>query len=73
MKINENQSIHCEGKSPSKNLSKNVGKWEDGDPRIYLFLIELQGVNKILCFSLKCCDFSELCLFCCSAGVLPAI
>ena len=24
-------------------------------------------------FSLKCCDFSELCQFCCSAGVLPAI
>ena len=27
----------------------------------------LQGVNLILCFSLKCCDFSELCKFCCSA------
>ena len=23
-------------------------------------------------FSLKCCDFSELCQFCCRAGVLPA-
>ena len=23
-------------------------------------------------FFLKCCDFSELCQFCCSAGVLPA-
>ena len=23
-------------------------------------------------FSLKCCDFSELCQFCCSAGFLPA-
>ena len=23
-------------------------------------------------FSLKCCDFSEFCQFCCSAGVLPA-
>ena len=22
-------------------------------------------------FSLKCCDFSELCQFCCSASVLP--
>ena len=27
----------------------------------------------ILCFSLKCCDFFELCKFCCSACVLPAI
>ena len=27
----------------------------------------------IVDFSLKCCDFSELCQFCCSAGVLPAI
>ena len=26
-----------------------------------------------MCFSLKCCDFSELCKFCCSAGVWPAI
>ena len=30
--------------------------------------------NLILCFSLKCCDFSELCKFyCCSAGVWPEI
>ena len=27
---------------------------------------------KYCVFSLKCCDFSELCQFCCSAGVLPA-
>ena len=26
----------------------------------------------IVFFSLKYCDFSELCQFCCSAGVLPA-
>ena len=25
-----------------------------------------------MCFSLKFCDFSELCQFCCIAGVLPA-
>ena len=25
-----------------------------------------------MCFSLKFCEFSELCQFCCSAGVLPA-
>ena len=28
--------------------------------------------NKYCVFSLKFCDFSELCQFCCSAGVLPA-
>ena len=27
---------------------------------------------KYCVFSLKCCDFSELCQFCCSTGVLPA-
>ena len=27
---------------------------------------------KYCVFSSKCCDFSELCQFCCSAGVLPA-
>ena len=27
---------------------------------------------KYCVFSLKCCDFSELCQFCCNAGVLPA-
>ena len=27
---------------------------------------------KYCVFSLKCCDFSELCQFCCSAGVLPS-
>ena len=27
---------------------------------------------KYCVFSLRCCDFSELCLFCCSTGVLPA-
>ena len=27
---------------------------------------------KYCVFSLKCCDFSELCQFCCSAGFLPA-
>ena len=26
---------------------------------------EVQGVHYILCSSLKCCDFSELCQFCC--------
>ena len=26
----------------------------------------------IVFFTLKFCDFSELCQFCCSAGVLPA-
>ena len=26
-----------------------------------------------MCFSLKCWDFSELCKFCCSTGVWPAI
>ena len=31
-----------------------------------------QGVHKILCFSFKFFKFSELCQFCCSAGVLPA-
>ena len=34
---------------------------------------QIQGVHQILCFSLKCCEFSELCQFCCSAGVWPAI
>ena len=33
----------------------------------------LQGVHKLLCFSLQYWNFSELCQFCCSAGVLPAI
>ena len=28
---------------------------------------------KYCVFSWKCCDFSELCQFCCSAGVLPAL
>ena len=28
---------------------------------------------KYCVFSLKFCDFSELCQFCCSAGVLPVI
>ena len=33
----------------------------------------IQGVHQILCFfSLKFCDFSELCKFCCSAGDWPA-
>ena len=27
---------------------------------------------KYCVFSFKCCDFSELCQLCCSAGVLPA-
>ena len=27
---------------------------------------------KYCVFSLKCCDFSELCQFCCSTGFLPA-
>ena len=27
---------------------------------------------KYCVFSLKCCVFSELCQFCCSAGVLPS-
>ena len=35
--------------------------------------IRLQNVHLILCFSLKCCDFSELWKFCCCAGVLPAL
>ena len=34
---------------------------------------QIQGVHQILCFSLKCCEFSELCQFCCSAGVWPVI
>ena len=28
---------------------------------------------KYCVFSIKCCDFSELCQFCCSAGILTAI
>ena len=34
-------------------------------------LLDVQGVHQILCFFLKCCNFSELGQFCCSAGVLP--
>ena len=36
--------------------------------------LHIQGVHEILCFSFKCCDFSErsACFFC-SAGVWPAI
>ena len=30
--------------------------------------LHIQGIHKILCFFLKCCDFSDLCQFCCSAG-----
>ena len=33
----------------------------------------LQGVHKLLCFSLQYWNFSELCQFCCSAGVLTAL
>ena len=29
-------------------------------------------LGKYCVYSLKFCDFSELCQFCCSAGVLPA-
>ena len=32
----------------------------------------IQVFIKYCVFSLKCCDFSELCQFCCCAGVLPA-
>ena len=34
-------------------------------------LLDVQGVHQILCFFSKCCNFSELGQFCCSAGVLP--
>ena len=36
-------------------------------------VIEDTGCSlNIVFFTLKFCDFSELCQFCCSAGVLPA-
>ena len=31
----------------------------------------LTGCSLNIVFSLKCCDFSELCKFCCNAGVWP--
>ena len=37
--------------------------------KIYIYRMFI----KYCVFSLKCCDFSELCQFCCSYGVLPAI
>ena len=42
-----------------------------GDPRWKPKKDICPGVHQILGFSLKC-NFSELCQFCCSAGVLPA-
>ena len=34
---------------------------------------EIQSVHKLLCFSLKCCDFSELCKFYCSAVIVSIV
>ena len=49
-----------------KNATKTNGRAKMTD---IWNIRDIQGVHLILCFSLK---FSELCQFCCSAGVLPA-
>ena len=39
---------------------------------IYPYIFSYRVFIKYCVFPLKCCDFSELCQFCCSAGFLPA-
>ena len=40
---------------------------------VYIYIYVYTGCSlNIVFFSLKCCNFSELCHLCCSAGVLPA-
>ena len=56
------------------------GEGENGDDALalvpFLDLLNHSGRYRVFIkycvFSLKFCDYSELCHFCCSAGVLPA-
>ena len=76
---------NVDGRYVEKLLSNLAAKIKRGKDRLELSQMEqaatvTQGLSKVptgcslnIVFFFKICDFSELCQFCCSAGVLPAL
>ena len=71
VKRRERQFIKMEVKR-WKGMFNNKTKIQKVSQKIFRTLLNYRVFIKICVFSLKFCDFSELCQFCCSAGFLPA-